>query len=292
MPSHGPRARAVPPCELTVGRVALGRICNFRRTHPRSNRATALGPKQSHMGPQIAKQGMRSYVGAARTWLVRVRKLPPHPLPQEAAQLRTPIEGEMMVFQLSVLTLKSTMTGGKPWSTGESRMNAAQLRTPDFMLDCVEGLGWGFMYNAFPPINVPMVQEFYGNFSADYQTHVFLRGRWIPFSKDDIRRYLGITIDLPPLGEDNMFKAIVANRKRGELDMDLVFHVIGRQGTNWANNPADNTIPERKIDNAILNAQAIAWHKLIIANIDPKQHGTTFDLDHAILIYVLMIEGL
>ncbi|MED6211027.1 hypothetical protein PIB30_069691, partial [Stylosanthes scabra] len=26
-------------------------------------------------------------------------------------------------------------------------------------------------------------------------------------------------------------------------------------------------------------------------NIDPKQHGTTFDLDHATLIYVLMTEG-
>ncbi|MED6110625.1 hypothetical protein PIB30_044758 [Stylosanthes scabra] len=90
-----------------------------------------------------------------------------------------------------------------------------------------------------------MVREFCGNFLADHQTHVFLWGRRIPFSEDDIRRYLGITIDLPPLGEDDMFKATVANRKWGELDMDLVF----------------------------------------------QQHGTTFDLDHAILIYVLMTEG-
>ncbi|MED6175244.1 hypothetical protein PIB30_076577 [Stylosanthes scabra] len=154
-------------------------------------------------------------------------------------------------------------------------------REPDFMLDRVEGLGWGFMYNAFPPINVTMVREFC-NFSADHQTHVFLRGRRIPFSEEDIRHHLGIAIDLPPLGEDDMFKAREAARKRGELDMDLVFQ---------ANNPADNTVPERKIDNVILNAQATAWHKLIIANIDSKQHGTTFDLDHAILVYVLMTEG-
>ncbi|MED6175536.1 hypothetical protein PIB30_079300 [Stylosanthes scabra] len=164
-------------------------------------------------------------------------------------------------------------------------------REPDFMLECIEGLGWGFMYNAFSSINVTMVREFCRNFSADHQTHVFLRGRRIPFSEDDIRRYLGITVDLPPLGEDNMYKATVANRKRSKLNMDLVFQAIKRQGTNWANNPADNTIPERKIDNAILNAQTIAWHKLIIVNIDPKQHGTTFDLDHATLIYVLMTEG-
>ncbi|MED6163317.1 hypothetical protein PIB30_078699 [Stylosanthes scabra] len=165
-------------------------------------------------------------------------------------------------------------------------------REPDFMLERIEGLGWGFMYNAFPTINITMVREFCGNFLADHQTHVFLRGRGIPFSEDDIRRYLGINIDHPPLGEDDMFKASVANRKRGELDMDLVFQVIGRQGMNWASNPADNTIPERKIDNAILNAQATAWHKMIIANIDTKKNSTTFDLDHATLIYVLMTEGI
>ncbi|MED6136257.1 hypothetical protein PIB30_054442 [Stylosanthes scabra] len=76
-----------------------------------------------------------------------------------------------------------------------------------------------------------------------------------------------------------------------DLDIELVFSVIRRQGTNWANNPADDTIPERKLDDAILNAQATAWHKFIIENVDPKQHGTIFDLNHAILIYVLMTEG-
>ncbi|MED6148857.1 hypothetical protein PIB30_057036 [Stylosanthes scabra] len=128
------------------------------------------------------------------------------------------------------------------------------------------------------------LREFCSNFSADHQAHVFLRGRRIPFSEDDI--------DLPPPGEDNMFKARVVARKNGVLDMDLVYQVIGRLGTNSANNPADHIILDKKIDNAILNAQATAWHKLIIANIDPKQHGTKFDLYHAILIYVLMTEGI
>ncbi|MED6127305.1 hypothetical protein PIB30_086851 [Stylosanthes scabra] len=115
-----------------------------------------------------------------------------------------------------------------------------------------------------------MMREFYSNFSADHQTHVFLQGRRIPFSEDDIRRFLGINIDLPPPGEDNMYKMRVAARKNGGLDMDLVYQVIGRPWNNWANNPTDNIL-NIKIDNAILNAQATAWHKLIIANIDPKQ---------------------
>ncbi|MED6176620.1 hypothetical protein PIB30_089953 [Stylosanthes scabra] len=84
---------------------------------------------------------------------------------------------------------------------------------------------------------------------------------------------------------------VTERRKENDLGLGLVFSVIGRQDTNWANNPADDTIPERKLDNAILNAQATTWHKLIIANVDPKQHGTTFDLNYAILIYVLMTEG-
>ncbi|MED6200056.1 hypothetical protein PIB30_081580 [Stylosanthes scabra] len=148
-------------------------------------------------------------------------------------------------------------------------------REPDFMRDRIEELGWWFMYNAFPPINVAMVREFCSNFSVAHQTHVFLRGRRIPFIQDNIRRFLDININLPPPGENDMF----------------LTKVIGRLGTNWANNPVDNTIPNRKIDNAILNAQATAWHKLIIANIDLKQHGITFDINHAILIYVLMTEG-
>ncbi|MED6208326.1 hypothetical protein PIB30_043959 [Stylosanthes scabra] len=46
-----------------------------------------------------------------------------------------------------------------------------------------------------------------------------------------------------------------------------------------------------KINNSVLNAKATAWHKIIMANIDPKTHGTKFDLKHAFFIYVLMTDG-
>ncbi|MED6201385.1 hypothetical protein PIB30_094412 [Stylosanthes scabra] len=49
-------------------------------------------------------------------------------------------------------------------------------REPDFMHDRIEELGWGFIYNTFPPINVTMVWEFCSNFSAAHKTHVFLQG--------------------------------------------------------------------------------------------------------------------
>ncbi|MED6211454.1 hypothetical protein PIB30_073784 [Stylosanthes scabra] len=121
-------------------------------------------------------------------------------------------------------------------------------------------------------------------------THVFLRGQWISFSEEDICRYLGIPYELPPLGEDDIYKKTVNEEKAGNLDMIAVFQVIGKEGMNWANDPWDTSIP-RKLDNAILNAQATTHNKLIMANIDPKMHDTTFLMEHALLIYVLMTEG-
>ncbi|MED6173803.1 hypothetical protein PIB30_063080, partial [Stylosanthes scabra] len=59
--------------------------------------------------------------------------------------------------------------------------------------------------------------------------------------------------------------------------MAEIFSVIGQEGTNWANNPASNAIP-KSLNNAILNPQATAWHKIIMANMDPKTHGTNFDM--------------
>ncbi|MED6222291.1 hypothetical protein PIB30_062980 [Stylosanthes scabra] len=72
--------------------------------------------------------------------------------------------------------------------------------------------------------------------------------------------------------------------------MEDVFHVIGREDTSWADDPAVDTIPN-PLDHASLNAHASAWHKVIMAIIDPKSHGTAFDMSHALLIYVLMTEG-
>ncbi|MED6177113.1 hypothetical protein PIB30_094831 [Stylosanthes scabra] len=161
----------------------------------------------------------------------------------------------------------------------------------DFMAKRIQGLGWGFMYSAFIPINVTVIREFYPNFSAPSQPHVFLRGKRIPFFEDDIGRHLRIPYELPPAGEDDIFKNIVTTYNEGNLNMDGVFEVIGKERTTWANDPAIIAIP-KKIDNAILNAKATAWHKLIMANIDPKTHGTSFLMEHTLLIYVLMTEGI
>ncbi|MED6153242.1 hypothetical protein PIB30_099964, partial [Stylosanthes scabra] len=124
---------------------------------------------------------------------------------------------------------------------------------PDFLRARVLGLGWVFMYNPLVRIIVTMVREFYP-------------------------------------GVDDAFEAAVKVYKEGNLNMTDVFRVIGREDTNWADDLAVDTIPN-PLDHAILNAHASAWHKVIMANVDPKTHGTTFDTRHTLLIYVLMTEG-
>ncbi|MED6119922.1 hypothetical protein PIB30_016127 [Stylosanthes scabra] len=125
------------------------------------------------------------------------------------------------------------------------------------------GLGWGFMYED-------------------------LR---IPFTEAHICRYLGIPGEAPDDDQDDNFVALAKAYERGEdMNMAEIYFVIGREETNWANDSANNTIP-KSINNGIMNPRATAWHKIINANIDPKTHGTNFDMKHALLIYVLMAGG-
>ncbi|MED6107756.1 hypothetical protein PIB30_017022 [Stylosanthes scabra] len=155
----------------------------------------------------------------------------------------------------------------------------------------IQGLEWGFMFDDLVRINLSIVREFCANFSSATQNHVFLRGKKIPLTETHIRGYLGIPDDAPDADVDDAFIELVKTYKRGEdVNMGAIYAEIGQPETNWADNPAVNTILN-KINNSMLNAKATAWHKIIMANIDPKTHGTKFDLKHAFLIYVLMIEG-
>ncbi|MED6126087.1 hypothetical protein PIB30_074963, partial [Stylosanthes scabra] len=137
----------------------------------------------------------------------------------------------------------------------------------------IQELGWGFMFGDLVRINLSMVREFCANFSSASQNHVYLRGKKIPFTEAHIHSYLGIPGDAPDADIDDAFIALAKAYKNGEdVNMSAIYAEIGRPETNWADNPADNTIPN-KIKNSVLNAKATAWHKIIMANIDPKTHG-------------------
>ncbi|MED6196189.1 hypothetical protein PIB30_045081 [Stylosanthes scabra] len=153
------------------------------------------------------------------------------------------------------------------------------------------GLGWRFMYDDLVRINVTVVHEFCANFSSTKQEYVFLWGKKIPFAEANIHHHLNIPGDVPDAGVDDAFVTFVKTYATGgDMNMEAICVEIGREDTNWADNPAVNLIP-KSVNNSILNPRATAWHKIIMANIDPKTHGTKFDMKHALLIYVLMTEG-
>ncbi|MED6109849.1 hypothetical protein PIB30_037323 [Stylosanthes scabra] len=158
-------------------------------------------------------------------------------------------------------------------------------------LECLLGLSWGFMYDDLVRINVTVVREFSANFSSAKQEYVFLRGKKIPFTEANIHSHLNIPGDAPDAGVGDAFVTFVKTYAAGgDMNMEAIYAEIGREDTNWADNPAVNLIP-KSMNNSILNPRATAWHRIIMANIDPKTHGTKFDMKHALLIYVLMTEG-
>ncbi|MED6160620.1 hypothetical protein PIB30_053108 [Stylosanthes scabra] len=106
-----------------------------------------------------------------------------------------------------------------------------------------------------------------------------------------IHHHLGIHGDAPDADVDDTFVALAKSYEAGEdMNMAAIYAEIGWVDSNWADNPAINIIP-KTINNSILNPRAIAWHKIIMANIDPKTHGAKFNMRHVLLIFVLMIEG-
>ncbi|MED6224031.1 hypothetical protein PIB30_079852 [Stylosanthes scabra] len=46
-----------------------------------------------------------------------------------------------------------------------------------------------------------------------------------------------------------------------------------------------------RVDNAILTPQARGWQKMIVSNVQPLKHHTTFSINMAILIFTLMNDG-
>ncbi|MED6221825.1 hypothetical protein PIB30_058389 [Stylosanthes scabra] len=216
VPMHGSYARAVSMCELTVGRVALGPICIFKRAPAYFNSCDRTGPKtEPHEPPNRACN--RTSGPCARAMARKGKEVASASTPSRIRTTKNSSRGRDEGFPTKRF---DSLIHYDRWKTMENRGITHEriirfpYKEPDFMHDRVEGLSWGFMYNAFPTVNVTMVQEFYGNFSADHQTHVFLQGKRIPFSEEDICRHLGIDIELPPPGEDDMFKATVATEKR------------------------------------------------------------------------------
>ncbi|MED6180450.1 hypothetical protein PIB30_010379 [Stylosanthes scabra] len=98
----------------------------------------------------------------------------------------------------------------------------------------------------------------YRDLAGDLSRSCISAGKRIPFTKTNIRHQLGILGVAPDADVDDTFLALAKSYEKGEdMDMAAIYAVIGREDTNWADNPAVNLIP-KTMNNAILNLRATA----------------------------------
>ncbi|MED6108919.1 hypothetical protein PIB30_028653 [Stylosanthes scabra] len=158
-------------------------------------------------------------------------------------------------------------------------------RREDFMRKRIDELGWSYMYNDLVDINITWVKEFYSHFLMADQKTIYLRGEQIPIDVNSISSFLGIQNVITDDGD--AYKRNVTRWKAGNLDMDMVLATIAEPGMQWNSyNPGS-----RRADNGILNRNARGWFKMMVSNLKPLKHETTFSMETAMLIYTLMDQG-
>ncbi|MED6112894.1 hypothetical protein PIB30_065951 [Stylosanthes scabra] len=134
---------------------------------------------------------------------------------------------------------------------------------PDFMEERLGELGWMFMYNDLQPINLTLVREFYSNFSSANQSTIFMCGKQIPITEDVLNAFLPLTTP-PPSKEEDAYEQNLWDSYKPKFG---------------------------RVDNAILTPKARGWQKMIVSNVQPLKHHTTFSINMAILIFTLMNDG-
>ncbi|MED6152546.1 hypothetical protein PIB30_093111 [Stylosanthes scabra] len=129
------------------------------------------------------------------------------------------------------------------------------------------------------------VKEFYSHFSVADQKTVYLRGVQIPIDVNSISSFLGIRNEV--VEANDAYKNNVTRWKVGNLEMDMVLATIAEPGIQWNSyNPGSG-----RVDNGIHNRNARGWVKLMVCNLKPLKHETTFSMETALLIYTLMDQG-
>ncbi|MED6149004.1 hypothetical protein PIB30_058313 [Stylosanthes scabra] len=155
----------------------------------------------------------------------------------------------------------------------------------DFMIQMIHQLEWDYMYNDLVDINVTIVKELYSNFSKSAQRTVYLRGTQINIDEDSISSFLGIQDPIPRT--QDTYEINKVRRATGDLNMNDILTTIATPGMTW-----DRYNPKsRRVDNGILKREARGWMKMMVCNLKPLRHKTTYSWDTIMLLFTLMDGG-
>ncbi|MED6175427.1 hypothetical protein PIB30_078225 [Stylosanthes scabra] len=141
------------------------------------------------------------------------------------------------------------------------------------------------MYNDLVDINVTIVKEFYSNFSTSAQRTIYLREMQISIDEDSISSFLGIQ-DQIPRAQDT-YEINKARRAIGDLNMNDVLATIAAPGMTWDRYNSKSG----RVDNGILKREARGWMKMMVCNLKPLRHETTYSWDTIMLLFTLMAGG-
>ncbi|MED6203989.1 hypothetical protein PIB30_004996 [Stylosanthes scabra] len=100
-----------------------------------------------------------------------------------------------------------------------------------------------------------------------------------------ISYFLGIQDPIPRT--QDTYEINKVRRATGDLNMNDVFATIATPGMTWDRyNPKSG-----RVDNGILKREARAWMKMMVCNLKPLRHETTYSWDTIMLLFTLMDGG-
>ncbi|KAL2558337.1 Uncharacterized protein Fot_03076 [Forsythia ovata] len=138
--------------------------------------------------------------------------------------------------------------------------------------------GWQKYVEELPAGNSKLVQDFYNNFNEDIENeesaqtnYTKVLGKWIPFTKDSIDKYLGLTSRdatyyqdfVPDFHDEDMVSFLLENSAAGESGP---FH------------------------NGALSEMAWYMHHFVAANVEPTSNTTAINIQRARFLYTIWVH--
>ncbi|MED6122365.1 hypothetical protein PIB30_039037 [Stylosanthes scabra] len=217
---------------------------------------------------QSLSNAQDAYASVARTKYVGERSVSQRARTRAAAQeaARAAAKRELTPFSDVIYDSREHYERPKLMRT-KKVLNERIIQIPgegrDFMIQRIHQLWWDYMYNDLVDINVTIVKEFYSNFSKSAQ-----RTDPIPRTQDT-------------------YEINKVRRATEDLNMNDVLATIATPGMTWDRyNPKSG-----RVDNGILKREARGWMKMMVCNLKPLRHETTYSWDTIMLLFTLMDGG-
>ena len=142
--------------------------------------------------------------------------------------------------------------------------------------EVIDSKGWPLLYEHKTPRFVDVVKDFYVNMVGMKDKSVYVRGKWIPFSREHIDQ----TYNLHERKNGSKFKKLVK-----EPDFQKIVYLLTDGKGKW-NSTQKNS--HESIAKGTLTEQAKVWFYFLCSVILPSKHLCTVRENEAMLLYAIL----